>query len=347
MEELEIVIEKEIDGEQLINVLEEEIREIHPNYEELTILPTTEEITKVGTYNKVTVAGDSDLIPDNIKEGTNIFGVEGTAKTTSAKITDAQYLFYNGARTDCVNGLLSLCDNIASARSMFYNCSNLTELDLSNLDTSKVANMTYMFYNCSNLKKIDLSSFDTSRVTSMDSMFTACYYLTELDLSSFDTSSVITMQNMFSGCHYLTELDLSSFDTSNVTNMSDIFSGCRYLTELDLSSFDMSKVTNNQSMFYRCLELTTLNSFKNLGKGYTQKTNNYSNYKFDLTYDTKLTKESLIDVITNGLYDLNLTYDVANGGTLYTQKFILGSNNMAKLTADELAIGTAKGWTIS
>jgi hypothetical protein len=66
----------------------------------------------------------------------------------------------------------------------------------------------------------------------------------------------------------------------------------------------------------------------------------------NLSTCTALTHDSLINVI-NGLYDLNLTYDVANGGTLYTQTLNLGSTNKAKLTAEEIAIATAKGWTVS
>ena len=46
--------------------------------------------------------------------------------------------------------------------------------------------------------------------------------------------------------------------------------------------------------------------------------------------------------VINNLYDLNLTYNVANGGTLYTQSLNLGSTNKAKLTAEEIAIATAK-----
>jgi len=67
----------------------------------------------------------------------------------------------------------------------------------------------------------------------------------------------------------------------------------------------------------------------------------------DLSGTYNLSHESLIDIITNGLYDLNLTYDVANGGKLYTQQLILGSTNMAKLTAEEIAIATNKGWSVS
>ena len=36
--------------------------------------------------------------------------------------------------------------------SMFYNWKNLTNINLSNLDTKNVIDMSYMFDNCENLK---------------------------------------------------------------------------------------------------------------------------------------------------------------------------------------------------
>ena len=41
---------------------------------------------------------------------------------------------------------------------MFYGCSSLTSLDLSDFDTSKVNFMNYMFFNCLNLKSIQISN---------------------------------------------------------------------------------------------------------------------------------------------------------------------------------------------
>ena len=43
---------------------------------------------------------------------------------------------------------------------MFYRCSSLASLDLSNFDTSKVSDMSYMFANCNNLKFLDISGFN-------------------------------------------------------------------------------------------------------------------------------------------------------------------------------------------
>ena len=294
-------------------------------------------------------------------------------------ITDGSYLFYKGSRTDYINEILALCENITNMNYMFYDCSQLTELDLTNLDTSNVTDMKYTFYDCEKLRVLNVSDFNTSNVTDMSNMFYRCRALTELDLSNFDTSNVTTMSDMFaynsnlkilkisnfntskvttmnsmfSNCDDLTEIDLSNFDTSNVTNMGYMFFICTNLTELNLSSFDMSKVIYaGQQMFHNCSKLENINSFRNLGKGYTQKTNNYSNYTFGISQSSLLTHESLVDIITNGLYDLNLTYDVANGGTLYTQSLNIGSTNLAKLEATEegqeaLALAAAKGWTVS
>ena len=297
------------------------IIEIHPEYEELAIVPTTVDQTKIGTYNKVTVAGDSDLIPENIKEGTDIFGVVGTAKLQGdpVYITDGKYLFYQGARTDIYNGLMAMCKDVISCDSMFA-ASGLKEINLTNFDTSKVTTMSNMFYNNTYLEKINMSNCNTTNVTNMNSMF--------------------------SQCRNLLSLDLSNFNTSNTTNVNSMFSYNKF-TNLDLSNFDFSKVSTCTYIFSGCTKLADLISFKNLGKGYTQKSANYSSYTLDLSQPAELTHDSLVDVITNGLYDLNLTYNVANGGTLYTQKFTLGSTNLAKLTADEIAIATAKGWTVS
>ena len=154
------------------------------------------------------------------------------------------------------------------------------------------------------------------------------------------------MTGMFNNCSKLTSLDLSSFNTSNVTSIGGMFSNCGKLTSLDVSNFDTSKVINNSNMFNDCNNLTNLIFCNNLGKGYTQKSSNYSNYTLTLSSSNLLTHDSLMDVI-NKIYDLNLTYGVANGGTLYTQKLILGSTNIAKLTTEEIAIATNKGWTVS
>ena len=106
----------------------------------------------------------------------------------------------------------------------------------------------HMFFGMSNLTTLDVSHFDTSKVTNMEYMFSDMYSLTTLNVSNFDTSKVTNMESMFSGTS-LTTLDVSHFDTSKVTNMNSMFSSMPNLTTLDLSNFDTSKVTEMGFMF--------------------------------------------------------------------------------------------------
>jgi surface protein len=65
-----------------------------------------------------------------------------------------------------------------------------------------------MFRKCSNLTTLDVSSFDTSKITDMVAMFSECSSLTELDLSSFAPSKDTHMGNMFERCSGLKKLTL-------------------------------------------------------------------------------------------------------------------------------------------
>ena len=132
---------------------------------------------------------------------------------------------------------------------MFSNMFELTSLDLSNFDTSKVVNMAGMFSYVLDLTSLDLSNFDTSKVVNMSGMFSNMRGPTSLNLSNFDTSQVTDMSGMFSNILELTSLDLSNFNTSKVANMGFMFKGMESLITLDLSSFDTSKVTNMAGVF--------------------------------------------------------------------------------------------------
>ena len=141
---------------------------------------------------------------------------------------------------------------------MFDSCSSLITLDLSGFDTSKVKSMIYMFNGCTSLTELDLSGWNTSNVTDMKCMFNKCKSLTNLDLSGFDTSNARGLAAMFCSCNSLKTLDVSNFDTSNATDMNSMFCGCSSLKTLDLSKWNTSNVTNMYQMFYGCSLLKTL-----------------------------------------------------------------------------------------
>ena len=225
----------------------------------------------IGTTYEAEVIGDSGYLPGDLSVGDTtsggnkptgqVFVAKGSSPWYNNNTDDGNWGMWPDAskvtKTDeSVSGQVTVtCSGVTDMRYMFYNCSSLTSLDLSNFDTSNVTDMNSMFSNCNNLTSLDLSNFHTSNVTDMDTMFSWCSSLTSLDLSNFDTSNVTDMNTMFSTCNNLTSLDLSNFDTSNVTNMSYMFVYCTNLTSIK-GIIDMKSCTYYDDMFTNCTKLT-------------------------------------------------------------------------------------------
>ena len=87
----------------------------------------------------------------------------------------------------------------------FCYCYNLTTIEgIEYLNTEKVMNMKDMFYRCSALTSLDLSNFNTKNVTDMSYMFCSCSALTTIFVSDkFVTGQVTSSVDMFSGCDKL------------------------------------------------------------------------------------------------------------------------------------------------
>ena len=122
---------------------------------------------------------------------------------------------------------------------------NVIKLEWNN----KIDNCNYMFYECFEITEIDLTNFDSSNVTQTKMMFYKCESLTSLNLINFNTSKVKLMDNMLSDCKSLPSLNLSNFDTSQVTSMYSMFDECFSLNLLDLSNFNTSKVETMENCF--------------------------------------------------------------------------------------------------
>ena len=174
---------------------------------------------------------------------------ESFANCTS--ITSTDYWFLGCRNLDYIGGLEYLnTTNITGMGSMFWFCSSLTSLDLSNFNTASVTDMGMMFYGCSSLTSLNVNNFNTTNVETMYLMFASCSSLTSLDVSNFNTSNVEKMSSMFEGCSGLTSLDLSNFNTSNVTDMKAMFQACSGLTTIYVGEgWSTSSVTSSSAMF--------------------------------------------------------------------------------------------------
>lgn len=159
-------------------------------------------------------------------------------------------------------------------------------------------------------------------------------------IPNFNLSGVINMYNGFKDCANLKEIP--EMDTSNIQDFGYSFNGCVSL--VSISKLNFQRASNISSMTLYCSNLTTIGGFENLGQNYsTSQSENYYNYKLDLHFSTKLTEQSIINVLTN-------LYDIATKG-VKPQQVILGATNLAKLTSAEgqaaLAQAQQFGWNVS
>lgn len=185
-----------------------------------------------------------------------------------------------------------------------------------------------------NKKIVYMPLVDTSTGTNFKFMFQSCSYLRSLP--KLDTSNGTIFYAMFNYCSNLKTMP--QLDLSSATYVGDMFAHCSLLTTIP--QLDLSSAIYVSSMFDWCSNLTTLGGFTNLGQAYlTTASANDSSYTLALNRSNSLTHDSLMNVINN-------LYDIATKGC-NTQKLTLGSTNLAKLTAEEIAIATNKGWTVS
>jgi len=228
-------------------------------------------------------------------------------------ITGGKYMFNNIDVSDAQLATLDFNNVVfTNCRYMFSACYHITTIPL--LDTSNVTDMGFMFGQCENLINVPL--FNTSNVTTMENMFYICYLIT--DIPSFDTSKVTNMSSMFYESRSITTIPL--FNTSNVTNASHMFHGCSNLAIVP--ALDFSKVTTISYIFYLCSSLTEIHIH---GISVT----------FDIHFSTLFTESALVEILNNLAV-------ITSTQTLY-----LGSTNLAKLTSEEIAIATGKGWTLA
>ena len=173
-------------------------------------------------------------------------------------------------------------------------------------------------------------------------LFQNCISLTELGLSTLDMSAVTTFEGMFTSCSALYEIDTSSWDMSSATNVSKIFESCSSLTSVDMSGWDLSSVTTMANAFYNCVSLRTIIGGKTVASdgsmnGSTLYFGKGPNADISLSQSPWVEHDSL----------LFLMYWVPDLSGSTAKTLTLGSMNLARLSASEIAVAESKGWTVA
>lgn len=242
--------------------------------------------------------------------------------------------------------------NEKSFENLFRKNTNLVHINASNWDTSNITSLSFTFADMPNLKSVDFADWDVSKVTNFFALFDSSNKIENIDVSKWHTSSAINMAWMFNR-NNLKSLDVSNFNTSKVTNMYAIFNRCYSLTQLDVSNFDTSNLLDFGSAFSRwsntCEELNIsgLNLTKCTSMDATFRSTAFKVIRSDglrlpnidmseigLDSSTALTVDSIVGLL-NALPQSDKGYS-----------FQIGDVNIAKLTNEQKAIATNKGWTL-
>ena len=241
--------------------------------------------------------------------------------------TDISSMFAKNSRVTNLNNVSINAPNATTAYRLFKNNSGLSTVSLT-FGTDKLTNTGGMFEDCRNLAYVPL--FDTSEVTSCSTMFKNCYALDTIP--AFDFSKAQYAGGLFTGCSALTSIPNMNIGTEATTPLAIDFnpSGMTALTSVGLLNIPLCTIL----AFPNSANLTTLAGF-NVGGGLNGTVP--QNPTITLTANTQLTKQSLLNVL-NTVPDRT---GFSSSGTI-----ALSAASYALLDASDIAIATAKNWTV-
>ncbi len=180
----------------------------------------------------------------------------------------------------------------------------------------KVQNSAINWCKNNNLKKI----YNISNMFAGWNYGAQQYVNYDLDISNWSFSQTVEVNNCFGNSFFRS---IKFPNTVKVSNVSYMFSNTKNLVEIN-GIIDISDVNNSlQYMFISCSKLEQV-YIKNLNSS-----------ELKLSDSLNLKKECLVYLLENAI------------ASETTRTINLGSTNLAKLTAEEIAVGTNKGYTIS
>jgi len=221
---------------------------------------------------------------------------------------------------------------------VFNALQNITKIDLTGWDTSNATSMASMFYCCSSLEEIvGLEMLDTSRVEKFNQMFFCCYKIKEIDLSNLSFKSARDTSDMFLHCNSATSIYLPSDSSSNIEHCHSMFEDCASLEDLyELDSIDFSHVDNMGNMFYNCksLEKVSFGDFKCKAKCRGMFCNCNKMKEIDFSF---LSESIDVSYMLNNCNSLERVPNIENVKTHNVEQFTSAFNNCEKLKSLDLS----------
>lgn len=204
------------------------------------------------------------------------------------------------------------------------------------IDTSSMTKLFSTFMDNSKLKYLDVSGWDTSNVTELGQLFRSCSSLKTIKgIENWNTSKVTNMEQVFAICSSLSELDIENWNVTSVTSMWYMFQNLN-LTSLDLSKWSVPNLTNVSEMFKSNSKLKSLIGNRTIEEVLENNIGCLNGLKISLKLSETAIDRASLRAIINGIAEVETT-----------QTLTLGAKLRAKLIEEDIAIATAKNWTIA
>lgn len=186
------------------------------NYEQKSVTPDFSNgdvtVTPDSGYDalaSVIIQKDSDLTPQNVKNGVEINGIVGTY--TGAGV------ILNSHPTSLAYACTGDTNNNSHSDILPADGSWVTAVDIANLSTSN--GFRYIFYNNTTVTSLDLRGwdFENRELTDARYVFSGCSNLVTI-LGTLKLAKCTTFTNMFSGCTSLVDCPITNFGFGATTN---------------------------------------------------------------------------------------------------------------------------------
>ena len=170
---------------------------------------------------------------------------------------------------------------------LYYGCANL-EKDADSVSfklnlSSSCQEAKNVFYGCSSLKALDMSNSKFGNCTTIESFFNGCSNLTSLNMSGVELKNCSTFKNVFNGCTVLSvinmhgiflnkltgigivnlnytdySLDLSDANLLSITSLQDAFKNNSHITSADFSGTKLGECISYSYVFLNCTKLNSV-----------------------------------------------------------------------------------------
>ena len=309
------------------------------------------------------------FVNDLLLESVDITGCD------TSTVTIANSMFSGCRALREVKGIdelnLTKCTNVSG---MFGQCVSMTEFNVDKWHLDSVTDCNSMFVNCEKITSLDFSSYNFNKSTSINfaNMCSGMKSLTTIKLPSYLKGS--NFNGMFNTCSSLVDLSGVTFDCTTYTpsgeqggrGMSQMFNKCGELTKIgrlinrgsiketfvacnNLASIEEIVWANDNSWYDSYVIFSNINGSVELSVKFSIAEGAYGPGYFvgDSTNNSlnkpNFTRESVVSLFNSlGTFDGPSTSIGSASHPLVFRNIV-----RAKLTDNDIAIATSKGWTVA